>query len=184
MKRLFLSACLAFAGCGEAPRDGGDAGTLGDAGMQAGLTPYQQSAVDAHNVERANAMPAPSPALPLVSWSASAASLAEDWARRCVFEHRDPSDLGENLHASSREPTITEVIQGWAAEKSDYTYTTNTCRVGKQCGHYTQVVWRSSVGIGCATQRCTTGSPFGSGTWFLVVCNYDPPGNFIGQKPY
>lgn len=185
MKRLLLTACLTFAACGEAP-GGPDAG-LSDAGVTSdgGLTAYQQAAVDAHNLERANAMPVPSPALPAVTWSVSAAALAEDWAKRCEFEHRDPSDLGENLHGNTQEPSITEVIQGWASEKSDFTYATNTCRIGKQCGHYTQVVWRSSVGIGCATQRCTTGSPFsGSPIWYLVVCNYDPAGNFVGQKPY
>ncbi|MGV3620912.1 MAG: CAP domain-containing protein [Archangium sp.] len=185
MKRLLLGACLAFVACGEAvPETGGDAGTQMDAGRQTGLTPYQQAAVDAHNVERANAMPAPSPALAPVTWSASAAALAEDWARRCEFEHRDDNELGENLHANTREPTITEVVEGWAGEESDFTYASNTCRAGKQCGHYTQIVWRSSVGIGCATQRCTTGSPFGSGVWYLVVCNYDPAGNYVGQKPY
>jgi hypothetical protein len=45
-------------------------------------------------------------------------------------------------------------------------------------------VWRSSVKIGCSKTLCSTNSPFGGGDWYLVACNYSPPGNFQGQKPY
>ena len=38
----------------------------------------------------------------------------------------------------------------WAAESSDYDYATNTCAPGQVCGHYTQMVWRSTSNIGCA----------------------------------
>ncbi|KAJ0009824.1 hypothetical protein Pint_34067 [Pistacia integerrima] len=48
---------------------------------------------------------------------------------------------------------------------------------GKVCGHYTQVVWRNSVRIGCAKVRCNNGGTF-------IGCNYAPPGNYVGQKPY
>jgi pathogenesis-related protein 1 len=186
--RLFnWLACLALAACGSVDPSmdaGADAGAaIVDAGPE--LTAFQQSLLTAHNSVRANAMPVPSPLLFSVEWSATAQALAEDWAARCDFVHRDPNDLGENLSASTREQSTTEVVNGWASERTDYTYATNTCRVGRACGHYTQIVWRSSVRVGCAQQRCTTGSPFGAGgTWYLFVCNYDPPGNFIGQKPY
>ncbi len=46
-------------------------------------------------------------------------------------------------------------------------------------GHYSQVVWASSTGVGCAAQYCAPGTMFdGMGAWF-TVCNYSPPG-----KPY
>ena len=175
------SVLLLLAGCGAptAPDAGQDAGAL-DAGPSA----FQQQLLTAHDTIRANATPAPSPALPAMHWSANAQGLAEDWAARCNFTHRDPNSLGENLSAATSEQTPTSVVNDWASEKADYTWATDTCRLGQQCGHYTQIVWRSSVGLGCAQQRCTTGSPFGSGTWFFFVCNYDPAGNFIGQKPY
>ncbi|KAE9446141.1 hypothetical protein C3L33_21961, partial [Rhododendron williamsianum] len=51
------------------------------------------------------------------------------------------------------------------------------CAAGKVCGHYTQVVWRNSVRLGCARVRCN------DGLWF-ITCNYDPPGNYVGQRPY
>ncbi|CAH1441532.1 unnamed protein product [Lactuca virosa] len=47
----------------------------------------------------------------------------------------------------------------------------------KMCGHYTQVVWRNSVRLGCARVQCNNDA------WF-VTCNYDPPGNYVGEKPY
>lgn len=176
---LLLSACVAA----PSGLDGGeDAGATVDAGPT--LTLFQQLILIAHNDVRAAAMPAPSPALPAMHWSPSAQALAEDWAARCDFQHRDPNTLGENLSAGTREYGAAEVVTDWASESSDYTYATNTCRLGQACGHYTQIVWRSSVGLGCAQQRCTTNSPFGSGTWFFVVCDYEPAGNFIGQRPY
>ncbi len=119
-----------------------------------------------------------------MAWSETAAALAADWAARCEFKHRDPNTLGENLSAGTGERSITSVVNDWASEERDYTYSTNACAAGKQCGHYTQIIWRSSVGVGCAIARCTTGSPFGSGAWSFIVCNYEPAGNFIGQKPY
>lgn len=41
-------------------------------------------------------------------------------------------------------------------------------------GHFTQVVWKDSkhLGVGIATN--SKGQAF-------VVCNYDPPGNFVGK---
>ncbi|MDP2271071.1 MAG: CAP domain-containing protein [Archangium sp.] len=175
---------LLLAGCGAAPLPpdaGVDGGTVIDAGPQ--LTAFQQSLLTSHNTVRANVMPAPSPPLPPMQWSASAQALAEDWAARCDFQHRDPNTMGENISASTQELTAAAVTR-WASESADYTWSTNTCRLGQVCGHYTQIVWRSSIGLGCAQQRCETNSPFNTVAWYFLVCNYDPAGNFIGQKPY
>ena len=38
-------------------------------------------------------------------------------------------------------------------------------------GHFTQVVWKSTTGLGCG---------FNAGCR-MYVCNYSPPGNFLGQ---
>ena len=55
----------------------------------------------------------------------------------------------------------------------------------KVCGHYTQLVWRNSTLLGCAYARCTSNSPFqGVPTWDFWVCDYSPPGNWVGQRPY
>ena len=51
-------------------------------------------------------------------------------------------------------------------------------------GHYSQLVWKSTTMVGCATQYCPNGlantSP-GTPPYF-TVCNYYPPGKF--DLPY
>jgi len=66
---------------------------------------------------------------------------------------------------------------GWADEFPNYNYAANTCASGQQCGHYTQMVWRTSTQVGCASVTCSNGK-------VLVVCNYSPAGNTMGQKAY
>jgi pathogenesis-related protein 1 len=44
------------------------------------------------------------------------------------------------------------------------------------CGHYTQIVWRDTTSVGCAAQSCPQGE--------IWVCDYSPPGNYVGQHPY
>jgi hypothetical protein len=38
---------------------------------------------------------------------------------------------------------------------------------------------------GCARRTCDTNSPFGAQlpSWDFWVCDYEPPGNFVGRKP-
>ena len=81
--------------------------------------------------------------------------------------------------------TTAQVVKGWADEAADYDYASNTLHAGKVCGHYTQVVWRNTKAVGCATRLCTKNSPFGGKfpTWQLWVCNYAPPGNCVGRSP-
>lgn len=155
-------------------------------GGQSGASPYAREFVTAHNAVRAAVQPAASPALPDVAWDDSVATTAQAYANGCRFQHSGASGLGENIYASTGTgaPTPTAVTQSWAGEAAQYDYASNACRSGA-CGHYTQIVWRSSVGLGCGTATCTQNSPFGSsGTWYFVVCNYRPAGNFVGQRPY
>jgi pathogenesis-related protein 1 len=143
---------------------------------------------DAHNDVRAAAMPEPDPALDPLCWSASVADVAQAWADNCTWQHNPGrGSLGENIFAGSGHwlaSGASSAVNLWAAEADDYDYATNTCAPGKVCGHYTQIVWRSSESLGCGIKLCNTGSPFGGGSWTFVVCNYAPPGNWIGQRPY
>ncbi|MCI5139186.1 MAG: hypothetical protein D3922_12405, partial [Candidatus Electrothrix sp. AR1] len=56
-----------------------------------------------------------------------------------------------------------------------YDYATNSCH--SVCGHYTQVVWRSTKEVGCGMASCNDKAQ-------LWVCQYNPRGNMLGQKPY
>jgi hypothetical protein len=134
-----------------------------------------------HNVVRAE-IPVP----PLV-WDPQIAATAQAYAARCQWRHSGAAGLGENLAAFAPpgRQTAAAPVDGWAAEKADYNYATNSCAAGKQCGHYTQMVWRTSTRVGCGVQICSQGSPFeGVTNWEIWVCNYAPPGNIVGQRPY
>ena len=63
-------------------------------------------------------------------------------------------------------------MEMWVDEKQYCHHESNTCDEGKVCGHYTQVFGR----LGCARVQCNNRG-------YVVSCNYDPPGNFIGQTP-
>lgn len=163
-------------GCG-----GPSGGSMPDGGTAP--SGFQDEILRAHNMARANAMPAPSPALAPMTWSADAASVAQTWANGCHFMHNTGSGYGENIYAASGGTTTgAGVVASWASEAASYDYATNAC--SGTCGHYTQVVWRDSIQVGCALANCTANSPFGSGSWVFVVCDYTPPGNFVGQRPY
>ncbi|MBL9106976.1 MAG: Fis family transcriptional regulator [Myxococcales bacterium] len=121
---------------------------------------------------------------PLV-WDAGLARYAQAWAdklkqRGCDLQHRprkgaDAQKYGENIYsASGSAPPASEVVGAWVEEVKDYDAKTNKCR--GVCGHYTQVVWRASRRLGCGMATC--------GETEVWVCNYDPAGNFLGQRPY
>jgi pathogenesis-related protein 1 len=76
-------------------------------------------------------------------------------------------------------------VIGWSQECQDYDYENNKCPKGKMCGHFTQVVWAKSARLGCGMVFCDgKENSEGHGRAELWVCNYDPPGNYIGQRPF
>jgi len=132
-----------------------------------------QEMLNAHNRWRSQV------GVPPLRWSPQLASYAQDWANqlaaRGAFEHRRNSPYGENLFwGQGRRWSPTEVVDDWGSEVQDYNYATNSCR--GICGHYTQVVWRDTTEVGCGVAR--------SGSQEIWVCNYNPPGNYRGRKPY
>lgn len=149
--------------------------------------------IKAHNMVRAEV------GLPELVWSDDLACFAQQWAEYlarengCAIKHRPPDGkfaqrYGENIYWASpvrmssgnrylQVITSTQVVQSWAREKANYSYSANSCRTGKGCGHYTQIVWRQTTDLGCARAVCADKSQ----VW---VCNYEPAGNQIGKKPY
>ncbi len=119
--------------------------------------------------------------VPPLTWSPELAAYAQAWANRLLrenqFEHRSDSPYGENLAWSSgQQLSPANVVEMWGREQQDYDYASNQCRPGQVCGHYTQVVWRDTQQVGCGVARGDNRE-----VW---VCNYDPPGNYVGRKPY
>jgi hypothetical protein len=179
MRRLLV--CMLAFGCGMGTDTAASSPDAGPA------TPAQSAWLTPQNTVRAQAKPTPSPPLTFFTWSDAAAQVAQAWANNCVYEHNvNRGNRGENIAADAPPGglTVTQVVALWAGEAAFYDYATNTCAAGEDCGHYTQIVWRSTTAVGCGMATCTTGSPFGSGSWDFWVCDYEPPGNFVGQKPY
>jgi pathogenesis-related protein 1 len=179
---------------GDAGQAAPDAGLSPDGGVSdAGTTPSatQHAWLDPQNATRASPTPAPATPMPALTWSESAAQFAQGWADRCVYEHSTTAqrgNRGENIAATAQSgqpaTTIGGAVKLWTDEGSAYNYSTGACSVA-DCGHYTQIVWASTLRAGCATTHCTTGSPIsGFSEWDFWVCDYEPPGNFVGQKPY
>ncbi len=173
------STCWIFAllsGCGLGSGDSADYV----------MDPRVDGMLEAHNEVRANVQPAASPPLEPMTWSPKLAIAAQEHGEKCIWEHS--TDLGalnqgENLaaYAPAGEPAERPVID-WAAEVSMYDYPTNGCT--GVCGHYTQIVWRESLEVGCAVVDCPNGLdgfPEGREIW---VCRYAPAGNYIGEQPY
>jgi cysteine-rich secretory family protein len=198
---LSMAAALAGGALPPARSAAAPRGTGPPAAGPAGArpAPTQTAWLAAHNAVRAGTFPgvplrpAPAPALPPLRWSAAAEAAAQAQAGRCVYAHGptrggDGTPRGENLAAST--PGVwtapAAVVADWAAEWADYAYARNACAPGRACGHYTQLVWRGTARIGCAKATCRVNSPFGPGTptWDFYVCQYEPPGNWVGQRPY
>ena len=138
----------------------------------------------AHNAARAAVMPKATPALPQMAWSSTVAASAQAFVESCVFADTGPP-YGSNAFAGTGKYTPAQVVAAWVGEDASYDYANNSCAAGAVCGHYTQVVWRESTQLGCGMATCTANNPFGGGgPWQLWVCNYNPPGNYVGMKPY
>lgn len=136
----------------------------------------------AHNAERAAV------GVPPLKWNDELAADARQWAKELAasgrFEHSadDPNKPveGENLWAGTPRAFSPEDMVGlWAAERKDYRpgVFPNNSRSGnvEDVGHYTQLIWRSSGEVGCATA-------VGKHEEFLV-CRYSDAGNVYGERP-
>ncbi|KAL8208909.1 hypothetical protein R6Q57_008321 [Mikania cordata] len=107
----------------------------------------QQDYLDAHKAARAQV------GVRNMVWNATVAAYAQSYANQrigdCNMVHSG-GPYGENLAEGSGTFTGTTAVKLWVNEKTYYDYTTNMCASGHACGHYTQVVWRNSVQLGCA----------------------------------
>lgn len=117
--------------------------------------------------------------VPHMTWDDKLESTAQSYAEKlsgdCELIHSG-GPYGENLAKAYPNLDAAGAVKLWVDEKANYDHNSNSC-VGGDCLHYTQVVWRSSVRLGCGRAQCNNG-------WWLICCNYDPAGNVSGQSPY
>ncbi|KAE8139845.1 CAP domain-containing protein [Aspergillus pseudotamarii] len=145
-------------------------------GAQATFTEAdKQRAVSLHNNHRSSVMPSASN-MKSIEWDEGLATAAQQLADSCKFEH---NRAGQNIYeGSDATDLLKQAIEAWHNEQKDYNYDSNTCSPNAVCGHYTQVVWADSSKVGMGvSRRCENGM-------YIVVANYDPVGNYAGEKPY
>lgn len=163
-----------------------DAGNVsaGETGRMVGMT-------EAHN--RFRAMTETATPLPPLTWDTELAAVAQAYAESlassgCGLTHSS-NGYGENLYwQRGSSVTSADVVGSWHEEIDCYTYGAfmrgDACDTAciramnsSGCGHYTQVVWRNTRRLGCGMATCSNGAE-------IWGCNYDPPGNYLGQPPY
>lgn len=65
-----------------------------------------------------------------------------------------------------------DAVDAWYDEINQHTFGVEPKTTGT--GHFTQVIWLDSKELGVGVSKNSKGQVF-------VVCNYDPPGNYVGQ---
>jgi pathogenesis-related protein 1 len=141
-----------------------------------------QLALDYHNKVRADV------GSPALQWSADLAKFAQEWADHlaslgCDMQHRPhsgqwQSKYGENIFwGSGSSYTALSASESWYDEIKDYTYGVLDNTNWYKTGHYTQMVWKNTTHVGIGAAKCSDGA-------IIIVANYDPPGNYMGEKPY
>ena len=134
----------------------------------------QTSLLDAHNRWRTRY------GVPLLTWSSELASFAQRWADVLADEgmqmrHRSPNAYGENLYwCAGRPATGDRVVDAWGSEVEFYDEAKNNW--WPKAGHWSQMVWRTTTHVGGGVVR--------RGDQEIWVCNYDPRGNWTGERPY
>jgi len=135
-----------------------------------GSNSLKDKVLSVHNNLRARHQASP------LSWSSSLAAGAQSWASGCEWGHAGVEE-GENLAIGY--PSVEAAMQVWADEEKRYQYGEVTPNMAhfEEIGHFTQMVWKSTTDIGCATAQCTWK---GRDATYLV-CRYSPAGNVLGQ---
>ena len=141
---------------------GGTGSSISEVG--ANLSPQQaQEILSLHNQVRQQHQAQP------LQWDPQLAQFAQQWADQCVFEHSSSPDMGENLAMGHR--SFADAFWDWYNESASYDYYSG--EGSGVVGHFTQIVWDTTTSLGCASANC--GST-------LYVCEYAPPGNWVGES--
>jgi len=166
IRAILVLAVLCVASFANAQQPSGCRSALGQRSMS-------QAMLDAHNAVRARV------GVPPLVWADELAAVAQGWANHLIatnaFSHSPNNRFGENLYTiTGGTASPANVVGMWADEARGYDIRSSTC--SGVCGHYTQIVWGETRAVGCAVAA----NPYRE-VW---VCDYDPPGNVIGYRPY
>eukprot|EP00850_Spirogloea_muscicola_P004673 SM000020S06023 [mRNA] locus=s20:498946:500213:+ [translate_table: standard] len=142
------------------------------------------------------------PGAPL-AWSLDLTAVAQQWVDELMpaacakgytqfanlgVHHKLDNMYGENLfwgywYGGGDYYSLADANNDWLGEAHNYNYAPNDCAADQECGHYTQIIWKGSTQVGCAMAKCKFAQT-PAYSFKLIACEYNPPGNWIGEKPY
>ena len=163
MKRLSIAAILAALSFGAPAYAQADQGSIDEI-------------LNAHNAYRAALGLRP------LHWSRELEAKAQPWADHLAeigqLEH---SGSGQNLAmAAAGTQSLTQLVDLWGNEQANFTNGNfpdiSTTGNWVDVGHYSQIVWRPTSAVGCGFAE-----NYGRD---VPVCDYDPPGNVMGERAY
>ena len=131
--------------------------------------------------------------LPALTWDTQLADDSQAWSEQlaatgCGLTHSRGA-YGENLFWQvGGSVTADDVVASWYEEIACYDVgpfmAGDVCDAAciaamssSGCGHYTQIVWRDTLRVGCGVATCSSGAE-------IWTCRYDPAGNYLGENPY
>ncbi|KAG6019176.1 hypothetical protein E4U19_007437 [Claviceps sp. Clav32 group G5] len=155
------------------------------------LNSYQKTVLDRHAILRKNHGAQP------LEWDETLAQYAANTAKGCVFQHdmnQGSGNYGQNLAsfgtsgdiAGQEVASIGDAIskQWYSGEINEFSSFYGMAQPPPDkfhlFGHATQLLWKDTRKVGCATVKCPAGTIFGMNSQYSV-CNYGPPGNVQGQ---
>jgi hypothetical protein len=128
---------------------------------------------------------------PALRWSKKLADDAAVSANRCLMAHNrkelEAQDENENLHGGSGGADYTSAqasVNSWYREDKNYSFSSpnlvfadgeNNNPNAKMNGHFTQLLWKATSHVGCASKLC--------GEKTIWSCRYWRPGNFNAHLP-
>jgi len=103
-----------------------------------------------------------------VQYSEAVNKSAQDWANKNIFGH-SVTRYGENIALA---PNFIKAVDMWYDENKQYNYT--RANYSPETGHFTQLVWKNTkyIGLGYINSKFNN---------MLIVMQFDPPGNMLGD---
>lgn len=154
---------------------------------------YQDSVLWHHNRARANH------GASNLQWSTDCEAAAKTAAEMCDFTHHTVDGQGQNLFTVSGDAyNVTGgITDSWYKGEADiYTWwgqepphdaadsSSLDMTTFEKYGHATQILWKSTTHVGCVTIDCGSKMTVGGVSSTMnkyTVCNYSPPGNYVGK---
>ena len=122
-----------------------------------------------------------------LKWDYNLAVKAQKWAdylaENGFLKHETDEIYGENIYACKGfKPRLIDAIRNWYTEKEKFRYGNNLwCKKGSLCGHYTQLIWKTTKKIGCGIAKYPKEY---RQLDFVIVCKFYPAGNIVQKDPF